>query len=158
MNKSGMPPFQGPSRWETARFGSRHRAGTGDLGGLPAAALVFIACCCALGCGGSDGPPLGRVRGVVTLDGAPLEGALVRFDPVEPARASRGMTDSAGRYTLVYLRDIEGAVVGGHRVTIATAGEAASPERLPTRYNQATTLTAEVTRGRNRHDFNLTSE
>ncbi len=115
-------------------------------------AALFIS-----GCGRDGRPPLGRVQGVVTLDGAPLEGALVVFEPVEPARPSRGVTDAAGRYTLSYLRDIEGAVVGLHEVKIVTAGEESRTERVPARYNHATTLTAEVGRGSNEHNFALTS-
>ena len=127
--------------------------------GMPcvALALMLLTMLFAPGCGRDDRPPLGRVQGVVTLDGEPLEGALVVFEPIEAARPSRGVTDAAGRYTLVYLRDIEGAVIGEHEVKIVTATEESPEERLPARYNRDTTLAAEVSRGRNEHNFELTS-
>ncbi len=125
---------------------------------MASAGLLLVAVLFAPGCGRDDRPPLGRVQGVVTLDGEPLEGALVVFEPIEPARPSRGVTDAAGRYTLVYLRDIEGAVIGEHEVKIGTATEESPVERLPAHYHHATTLTAEVSRGRNEHNFELTSQ
>ena len=122
-----------------------------------ALALMLLTALFVPGCGRDGRPPLGRVQGVVTLDSEPLAGALVVFEPVEPARPSRGVTDAAGRYTLTYLRDIEGAVIGAHEVKITTAGEELPHERVPARYNQSTTLTAEVDRGRNERNFELTS-
>ena len=41
-----------------------------------------------IGCGGgaaSDAPDLGQVSGVVTMDGKPLEGAMVTFEPTGAA-------------------------------------------------------------------------
>ena len=68
-----------------------------------------------IGC--SDAPPLGKVSGTVTLDGDPVPKAVVAFQP-EGAPASRGVTDSNGRYELIYQMDSSGAVFGPHRVII----------------------------------------
>ncbi|NBW85407.1 MAG: carboxypeptidase regulatory-like domain-containing protein [Planctomycetia bacterium] len=123
-------------------------------------ALAVLACLCltALGCSRSDRPPLGNVAGTVTLDGKPLAEAIVVFKPDQPGRASQATTDDAGHYNLVYLGDIAGAAVGRHAVRIITANEQnGGKERLPGRYNAATTLAAEVKSGANTLDFALTS-
>jgi hypothetical protein len=108
------------------------------------------------GCGQGDRPQLGTVQGVVTLDGKPLPNAAVRFLPVVPLRASMSMTDPAGRYELVYIRDIMGAAVGDHRVEITTEG-AGTQEKLPAEYHSKTTLTAKVEPGGNEINFDLKS-
>lgn len=83
------------------------------------------------GCGG--GPKLVTVSGRVTMGGKPLANATVNFEPVaasggaEAGGGSYGRTDADGRYSLKYvLDDRAGAVVGEHRVTITSVGEAAS--------------------------------
>jgi len=62
-------------------------------------------------------PTLASVQGTVTLDGQPLEGATVTFVPAT-GRASSGLTDAAGYYTLHYTKTIAGATIGQHRVMI----------------------------------------
>ena len=82
---------------------------------------ILVPCICMLfvaGCGGSDLPELGTVFGRVTLDGQPVAEAIVNFAPVNPGRPSTAETDADGNYDLVYLPDVEGAVVGEHAVTI----------------------------------------
>jgi hypothetical protein len=84
------------------------------------------------------------VSGRVTLDGQPLSGATVTFQPVrdpsaEPPSApgSVGVTDDQGNYELRLVDpDQAGALVGDHAVTISTAvaaaeGEPPQGERLP---------------------------
>ncbi len=79
----------------------------------------------ALGCGG-ESFPLVPVAGRVTLDGQPLAGAHVAFEPVsatesrEAGPGSYATTDVQGRYELVSLDGEPGAVVGQHRVSIRT--------------------------------------
>jgi hypothetical protein len=110
------------------------------------------------GCGSSDRPELGTVSGVVTLDGAPLSGALVVFTPDGQGRSSLGTTDVEGRYELVFLRDIMGANLGRHLVRITTATEEnGGREVLPGRYHAASELSAEVVAGSNTIDFALGS-
>jgi len=128
------------------------------LSGLPLSCLV-LASLVAVGCSRSDRPPLGRVGGTVTLDGAALAGALVVFTPDGPGRSALATTDSAGRYELSFLRDIAGANVGTHRVRITTATEdRGGKEILPDRYHVKTELTATVEPGTNTLDFPLQSK
>ena len=111
-----------------------------------------------LGCSPTPRPPLGLVRGTVTLDGRPLADATVRFTPAGRGRTSQGTTDAAGRYELRYLRDILGANIDAHTVRITTAGEEnGSRELLPARYHARSHLTARVVAGTNELDFDLRS-
>lgn len=119
----------------------------------------------AAGCSGRDRglPPLGRVTGVVTLDGAALPRAAVAFVPYDRGNASYAATDAQGRYTLRYSARDEGAVVGRHRVEIRTGGEGRDAdgnltetvERLPPRYHVDSKLLVEVAAGDNTLDFPL---
>ena len=107
-------------------------------------------------------PDLGKVSGVVTLDGVALQGAIVTFQPVgaeEPGSrrsSSVGRTDQEGRFTLTYVRDVPGAVVGTHKVSVQ-APLATGKETLPARYNARTELTEEVKAGNNKFEFKLES-
>ena len=126
--------------------------------GFAAAGFLALAAWIA-GCGGVDRPDLAPVRGKVTLDGRPLPDARLEFQPVGPWRTSMGVTDARGEYELSYIRDEKGAAVGGHRVRITTVGRTeAEPEIVPAKYNEQTQLEREVTAGRNRIDFKLTSD
>jgi hypothetical protein len=128
--------------------------------------LVLVIWCfalCLAGCGKPDHPEVGRVSGVVTLDGQPLPEATVMFQPTE-GRASIATTDSAGKYSLIYLDGVPGAKLGAHKVIIRTEipGEDGQPpiakEKLPKKYHDQTELTAEVKPGSNTLDFPLTSQ
>jgi hypothetical protein len=123
-----------------------------------------VALAVGVGCSSGDRPPLGRVSGTVTLDGASLPGVVVSFAPAE-GRSSMAITDAAGRYELSYVGSVKGARVGSHRVRVyppATDDEdntrSFSGPRIPARYNAESTLTAEVRRGRNEFDFALESK
>lgn len=112
----------------------------------------------AVGCGGR--PDLAPVSGVVTLDGQPLAGAHVSFQPVqddvgEMAMGSYGTTTADGRYSLRLVDpDAPGAIPGMHRVRIHMAlpedalreDSPLSADRLPARYRDGT-LTFEVPPG-----------
>lgn len=118
---------------------------------------ILVAAAALAGCRSSNRPELAHVGGRVTLDGQPLAGAMVGFQP-QKGHASRAMTNADGRYELIYLRDIKGAVISSHKVTIVTADEMHPKERLPARYNRQTNLTAEVKAGTNTFDFALQSK
>lgn len=128
----------------------------GILSGL-LAAFVGLA-----GCGGPEN--VGRVTGVVTLNGAPLPGAVVKFQPQPNGSPSAAVTDDSGRYTLRYTRDAEGAEIGEHLVSISTFSKGdpdaepprpAVPEQVPPHYNTQSSLTASVKAGSNQFDFQL---
>ncbi len=111
------------------------------------------------GCGGSA-YPLAGVSGVVTLDGEPLAGARVAFQPrregegLNSGPGSYGTTDAQGRYTLRTIDGAHGAVVATHDVSISTyVGDAdpttdspktLAPERVPARYREPDALTFTV--------------
>lgn len=137
--------------------------------------VVCISMCVQPGCGGpGDQPELGEVSGTVTLDGKPLSGIAVVFQP-ESGRPARGMTDAQGKYELTYIRQTKGTKVGPNRVEIAPSedGEvedsessdeenASAPKRsnkpkIPARYNTKSELKADVKAGKNTFDFKLDS-
>ncbi len=131
-------------------------------------AAALVAAVLVAGCGGSsDQPELGAVSGVVTLDGKPLPGATVTFIP-ETGRSSFGVTEETGRYEPRYTNDAMGAKVGSHKVSVSTKTEGlsnesggpdvpATPERVPARYRQDSTLTETIEPGQNAIDFELQS-
>jgi len=128
-----------------------------------AAALVLA----AVGCGGSTG----RVSGVVTLDGQPLEGATVSFTPASGdgggVGGSTGKTDAQGRYSLrTVAGDSPGAAVGKHRVSISlfkpnpNNPDQAGTDVVPARFSDPTKteLTFDVpSGGTDKADFRLES-
>lgn len=124
-------------------------------------ALLALAACCLAGCRGETGPAKHVVSGTVTLDGKPLSNGDVIFYPEGPNLPADAGKLQDGRYTFR-------AVAGEHRVVIRAVSDKpiiTSPidppvyeSIVPARYNDATTLKAEVTpAGPNRFDFDLTS-
>jgi hypothetical protein len=110
-------------------------------------------------------PPLGLVKGKVTMDGAPAAGMSVIFEP-ENGRASTGLTDKDGNYTLDFDSAHHGAMIGKHKVRmtknidadpVALMSAKGPPQPIPVRYNDKTTLEAEVKAGENVLNFDLTS-
>ena len=150
--------------------------------------LMLLTVCC-FGCSGSGTEvELGRVTGVVTMDGKPLADAVVIFIP-ENGNPSTAQTDAAGKYELAHRGNAMGAIFGKHKVRITTGqpptpevdpdadvsqletatgigfeetetpkGKAAKKEPIPAKYNTNTTLTAEVKAGENTFDFKLESK
>jgi len=117
------------------------------------------------GCGRS-GPELAPVSGRVTLDGQPMFGARLVFQPEASGSPSYGSTDRDGRYELGYKRGQKGALIGWHTVRIESATELTGsdgktivrPKPLPPRYNTRSELRREVKPDEdNRFDFQLTS-
>lgn len=106
---------------------------------------------------------MGRVSGVVTLDGQPLPDATVMFQPPD-GRPSQATTDKSGNYSLTYLDGVPGAKLGVNTVIIRTEipGEDGQPpiakEKLPKKYHAESELRAEVKAGSNKFNFELTSQ
>ncbi|MGE3313786.1 MAG: hypothetical protein AB7O26_01635 [Planctomycetaceae bacterium] len=73
-----------------------------------------------VGCSGA--PAVAPVKGTVKLDGKPVVGALVIFEPeVNEPLQSTGVTDEQGQFHLRTNDGREGAVVGSHRVVVRGA-------------------------------------
>ena len=124
----------------------------------------------AIGCGSSK-QPLVPVSGVVTLNGKPIDGARVLFEPestgdvLNVGPSSYAVTDEQGRYSLETMDGEEGAVVAHHRVTISTfmgpeeheGEEPVREELIPERYfDGSTPLSWDVsTDGTTAADFQL---
>ncbi|QDT55888.1 hypothetical protein Pan44_39360 [Caulifigura coniformis] len=107
----------------------------------------------------NTGEGLGAVEGVIQLDGKPLSGASVIFEPLNGS-PSIGYADEDGQYELRFSRHAMGATVGDHKVRVSTAEDQEgrrSKERVPARYNVKTELTASVKSGHNSIDFDLNS-
>jgi hypothetical protein len=134
--------------------------------------LLFLVVGMAVLVAGCSGRPRNfakKVTGRVTLGGQPLAGALVTFTPVEGGSPSYGRTDENGQYNLIWAkvrgRNIEGAQIGEHVVTITTYQEGdpdaeppvpAVPEKVPLKYRQeGGQLKATVQKGVNTIDFDL---
>lgn len=82
--------------------------------------LLAIVSTMIFGCGsgGSSLPTVG-VRGTVSLNSQPVEGATVVFGPSDVAgRTATGITDSSGRFYLTTMRPGDGALVGNYKVTV----------------------------------------
>jgi hypothetical protein len=121
----------------------------------------------AAGCSG--GYKVASVSGQVTINGQPLPGAQVTFQPIgsgreDPGPGSSGITDDQGRYNLKLLTSKQvGAVVARHRVMIYTyrpsrskTEGAVEPETIPSRFNLESTLYFTVPReGTQAADFPL---
>lgn len=75
----------------------------------------------SLGCQKGSGLDTVQVSGLVTLDGAPVEGANVTFAPAATGggRAASGVTDKTGRYRLTTLDPNDGALPGNYVVTVS---------------------------------------
>jgi hypothetical protein len=71
------------------------------------------------GCGG--GVSLHPVNGIVTLDGAPLDGAAVTFLPDVGTKTLGGMarTGAGGKFTLVGAKGEIGLAPGKYKVTVS---------------------------------------
>jgi hypothetical protein len=119
-----------------------------------------------LGC--SSGTKLAPVSGTVTLNGKPLAGASVNFEPqssgekksLEAPLNSTGKTNDKGEYSLETIKGQKGAVVGKHKVYISLLktqvgdGDARVPrggwptkDMVPIRYNEKSELTIDVPSG-----------
>lgn len=127
---------------------------------------IFAVACLAgfavlvTGCSGSKYPPLGKVHGVVTLDGKPLADVMVNFQPVAPGRSSIGITNVEGRYELSFTESALGAVVGTHDVTFSQDPDAVAaqqprnaPLKMPSYLAQK--VSVDVQPGVNEFDFEL---
>lgn len=129
---------------------------------------LMLLCCVmvppiAVGCSAKEHA---HVTGVVTINGEPVEGAVVTFAPTEGGRSAFAKTDADGSYELQYTPGEMGAKIGANKVTISTYNaptlddnnkvvDPGQPERFPPEYNQDSTVTKDVTPGDNEIDFDV---
>jgi hypothetical protein len=70
------------------------------------------------------------VEGMVVVDGDPVPGLTVQFEPVSGERPSTGFTDQDGRFQLRYNKDILGVLPGEQQVTFSWSQD--EPGQEPT--------------------------
>lgn len=133
----------------------------------------------SFGCGGPTADysmvDLVNAGGTVTMDGAPLAGAVVTFEDPTDDTFSYALTDGAGKYVLQFDSEMKGVKTGKKVVRISTtkkilglntasATEGGDPdakrsdkESVPEKYNKKSILEVEVSKGSVRFDFDLQS-
>jgi hypothetical protein len=98
------------------RGGRFHRAGW-----LAVVAVVIG------GCGGGDDLGTVPVTGVITLDGAPVPGAVVAFSAGVGEGTASGQfscyTDDDGEFTMMHSKSVEGLRPGEYRVTVRSVAD-----------------------------------
>jgi hypothetical protein len=111
------------------------------------------------GCGdGADRPALGYVTGTVTLDGEPLEGVMVMFQP-EDGRPAGGLADGDGHYSIEYIKGEKGTKVGPNTVTFSWLPGDSRAKPIPPQYTaKETALKFDVKKGNNTFDLKLESD
>jgi len=123
--------------------------------------LMAVALLC--GCNQQSGPPLARVSGLVTLDGQPVQGAGLEFI-ADAGGVAYGKSDNAGRYTMSFGNNRQGAIVGKNLVRITASDKVTvgdkkyeSTEIFPRKYNVDSQQYVEVAKGSNQFDFKCES-
>lgn len=139
-----------------------------------------------LGCSATNDIDYGSVdlvsvSGTVTLDGQPLQRAVITFEDPENGTFSFARTDSSGRYTLQFDSQMDGVIAGKKIVQISTtrnvlglkgeegveegessteggAAPKATQEAVPACYNKESKLSLEVTSSTTTFDFDLKSD
>jgi hypothetical protein len=134
-------------------------------------ALLLAAIVTCVGCTRSSKVDVG---GTVTLNGKPLAGGTVVFEPADRQGASFGGTIEEGKYSLTgdsgvspgeKIVRVTGVWNTGRQVPVGppappgTMTEEVKEIPIPAAYNQNSTLKVTVTEGApNQHDFTLTSK
>ena len=106
-------------------------------------------------------PPLGQVTGIVTLDGKPVEGAVVTFAPEKREykvsknmkgmglRTAVGVTDAEGRYVVYYVEGVKGTFLGKNRVSVEPILSPKGQDTVPPEWGRKSTNIVEVMEGSN---------
>jgi hypothetical protein len=85
----------------------------------------FAVVACLGGCN-KGGPEIVPIAGKVTHSGQPVPNVRIIFQPTE-GRISWAISDEAGRFTLDYDPDHDGAKVGTHRVYVVDESATVDP-------------------------------
>ncbi len=100
---------------------------------------IFIVCSFVLftGCSKSSGlKGLVKVKGSITLDGAPLEGASIMLVPTvmsDTVRGASGTSDASGNFEITTIEKGDGAFPGDYKVTVVKkepVGKVPTPEEM----------------------------
>lgn len=125
--------------------------------------LTAVVCVVMLSGCSKEGFQTANVTGTVTLDGKPLEGAQLEFEPPRAGKtilpAAYGMTDAAGHYELRRSGGnggAPGAVVGMNTVRISSSEGGAA--KIHPHYSGDGCFQREVVAGPNVIDFELESK
>lgn len=124
--------------------------------------LIMTLPLASLGCSSND-PNLATVTGQVNINGKPIKGARIVFQPPKPMSPSYGETDADGKYELRFNATKKGAHKAEHLIRIYTGGlrpqddgtEKQMPELIADKYNSESTLKRTVKAGSNQIDFDL---
>lgn len=80
---------------------------------------LMLAATMLVGCGGPSNPPTEPVSGTVTLDGEPVEGAVITFVPDDSAnQAAVARSQEDGSYELTTFASGDGAMAGTYKVQV----------------------------------------
>lgn len=84
--------------------------------------LCLVTCLVLSGCGGAERPRLVEVKGKVTLNGQPLEGAIIalQLDPPDPEykRPAQAKSNAAGEFIPATYGDAKGIPTGKYKVAV----------------------------------------
>ena len=130
--------------------------------------IVWLVTC--IGCGNRG---LVEVQGNITLDGMPLPGGVIAFEPADANGATAGGQIREGKYKLTgkaavppgeKIARITGVFKTGRQIEVGppappgTMADEVKHIAIPANYNQSSTLRCEVVAGAmNQHDFELHS-
>ena len=84
--------------------------------------LVWVACVAAVGC--SNQPQVAPVRGIVKMDGKPLPGGGIMFEPIASGdnkivgKSAFGQIQQDGSFVLTTYKDGDGALIGSHHPVV----------------------------------------
>ena len=120
--------------------------------------LLVVFSVAVSGCSGStDQPEVGEVTGVVTLDGKPVPGLNILFQP-EAGRAAVGMTNEQGEYELQYLDGVSGCKIGPNTVGFDWPPESPNAVAIPAKHTGPNAFKFDVKPGDNVFDITMTSK
>jgi hypothetical protein len=78
------------------------------------------------GCGGSTGPELTRITGLVTFDGKPVGPGTVGFVPIDPLGSpASGTIEKNGKFKMSVFNPGDGALPGSYKVAVTVVKEPA---------------------------------
>lgn len=120
--------------------------------------VVVALIVCITGCSGStDQPDVADVRGVVTLDGQPVAGVNILFQP-ESGRAAVGLTNDKGEYELQYLDGVRGCKLGTNTVGFDWPPDSPNMIAIPAKHTGANAFKFDVKPDANVFDITMTTK